>query len=218
MPRLPRLVAPGHPHRVTQRGSRRQATFFCDDDYSTYRDLLAHQLPKAETDLLAYCLMPNHVHLIVIPNRRDSLSRLLRITHGCYAHRINLEHGWQGHLWQERFRSFVMDEDHLLAAARYVELNPVRAGLCSRPEEWPWSSVHFHLQNIPDPLISGCGMRAFVDDWHSLLAEGLTNLELDILRNHSRNGRPAGCLGFVRTLESTPGQRMTVRRRRSPGP
>lgn len=217
MPRLPRLVVPGHPHHVTQRGSRRHATFFCDADYSIYRDMLAAQLPKADANLLAYCLMPNHVHLIVIPHRRNSLSQLLRITHARYARRINKRHGWQGHLWQERFHSFVMDEEHLLAAARYVELNPVRAGLCHHPEEWPWSSVHRHLNNSHDRLISGSGMRAYSHDWHAWLAEGTTDSELDTLRIHSRNGWPAGCLGFIKGLEAITSRRMSVRQRRSPG-
>lgn len=217
MPRFPRLVVPGHPHHVTQRGSRRQATFFCNADYSNYRNLLADQLSKAEAELLAYCLMPNHVHLIVIPYRPDSLSALLRKTHSRYARSINLERGWQGHLWQERFHSFVMDQEHLLAAARYVELNPVRAGLCERPDRWPWSSVHFHLDQTKDPLIAAGGMRAYVDDWEPFLAEGLTDSELDTLRNHSRNGRPAGCLGFLKALEVTTGRRMVMPNRRSPG-
>lgn len=213
MPRFPRLVVPEFPHHVTQRGSRRQPTFFCDADYSRYRDLLARQLPKANAELLAYCLMPNHVHLIVIPHRPHSLSRLLRETHARYARRINLEHGWQGHLWQERFHSFVMDDEHLFAAVRYVELNPVRAGLCEQPDEWPWSSVHFHLHERADRLITNAGMRAYVDDWHAYLAEALTSTELDTLRRHSRNGRPAGGLRFISSLEALTGRKLVPARR-----
>ena len=110
--------------------------YFCDADYLAYRDLLARRLPMAQVELLAYCLMPDHVHLIVIPHRPDSLSRLLRKAHALYARLINLEHGWQSYLWQARFHSFLMDEEHLLAAARYVELNSVRAGLCEHPDDW----------------------------------------------------------------------------------
>ena len=217
MPRFARLVVPAYPHHVTQRGSRRQPTFFCDADYSARRDWLARQLPTAEAELLAYCLMPNHVHLIVIPHRPDSLSRLLRKTHARYARRINLEHGWQGHLWQERFHSFVMDEEHLLAAARYVELNPVRAGLCEHPDDWPWSSVHFHLHRRADPLIENGGMHAYVDDWHAFLGEALTTTELDALRSHSRNGRPAGGLRFISALEALTGRRLVPPGRESTG-
>ena len=208
MPRFARLVVPEYPHHVTQRGSRRQPTFFVDADYSAYLDLLAEQLPKAEVDVLAYCLMPNHVHLILVPHHANSLARLLRRAHARYARRTNLKYGWQGHLWQERFHSFVMDEEHLLAAVRYVELNPVRAGLCRQPDEWPWSSVHFHLRQRADKLISTGGMSAYVDNWHSYLGEALTDTEIDKLRGHSRNGRPAGNLQFITELESLTGRRL----------
>jgi len=215
MPRFPRLVVPDYPHHVTQRGNRRQPIFFSDSDYEAYLDLLAQQLATAKVDVLAYCLMPNHVHLILIPRRADSLARLLRKTHACYALQINQEHGWQGHLWQERFHSFVMDEEHLLAAARYVELNPVRAGLCQRPEGWRWSSVHFHMCERADQLISTGGMRAYVDDWRSYLDDALTHSEIDKLRQHTSTGRPAGDQQFIAQLEHLTGRRLV---RRKPGP
>ena len=215
MPRFPRLVVPDYPHHVTQRGNRRQPIFFNDSDYAAYLDLLALQLPAAEVDVLAYCLMPNHVHLILIPRRADSLARLLRKTHACYAQQINQEHGWQGHLWQERFHSFVMDEEHLIVAARYVELNPVRAGLCRRPEGWRWSSVHFHMHEHADPLITTGGMRAYVDDWRSYLGDALTRSEIDRLRQHTSTGRPAGDRQFIAELEYLTGRRLV---RRKPGP
>ena len=215
MPRFARLVVPRYPHHVTQRGSRRQLTFFNDDDYSAYLDLLADQLPQANTVVLAYCLMPNHVHLILVPHNKDSLATLLRRTHARYARRVNQMHDWQGHLWQERFHSFVMDEEHLLAAARYVELNPVRAGLCQRADEWPWSSVHFHLHRCADRLISGCGMLSYVDNWQDYLDQSLSDSRLDDLRRHSRNGRPAGSQLFIKELEALSGRRLV---RRKPGP
>jgi putative transposase len=215
MPRFARLVVPGYPHHVTQRGSRRQLTFFDEADYRAYVDLLADQLPRAEADVLAYCLMPNHVHLILVPHNKNSLATLLRRTHARYARRINLMHDWQGHLWQERFHSFVMDDAHLLAAGRYVELNPVRAGLCNRADEWPWSSVHFHLHRQLDPLIRTGGMNSYVDSWQSYLDEAPLDSRMDALRRHSQNGRPAGSPSFIRELESLSGRRLV---RRKPGP
>jgi putative transposase len=122
--------------------------------------LLTRQLPTAQVELLAYCLMPNHGHLIVIPHRPESLSRLLRQTHARYARRVNLEHGWQSHLRQERCHSFVMDEEPLFAAARYVELNAVHAGLGKPPDDGPWTSVHSPLHQRADPLIKNGEMRA----------------------------------------------------------
>lgn len=215
MPRFARLVVPEYPHHVTQRGSRRQRTFFSDADYQAYRDLLAEQLPHACVDVWAYCLMPNHVHLILVPHRSDALAKLLRKTHARYAQRVNQMHGWQGHLWQERFHSFVMGEEHLLAAVKYVELNPVRAGLCNRADEWPWSSVHHHLHLRADKLMTTLGMRAYIDDWQLYLDEAPTETEIATLRHHSNTGRPVGNQRFIAKLESLTGRRLV---RRKPGP
>jgi len=212
MPRLPRLVVPGYPHHVTQRGSRRQQTFFNEGDYAAYMKLLEEQLPKAHSDVLAYCLMPNHVHLVVVPHTIDSLATLFRRTHARYARRVNQIHEWKGHLWQERYHSFVMDEDHLLAAVRYVELNPVRAGICRRADDWPWSSVHFHLHRRDDRLIRTGGMRPYIDDWQVYLDDAQLDVWTDDLRCHSQNGRPAGSPSFIRKLEALSGRRLVPRR------
>jgi putative transposase len=132
MSRLPRVVAPGLPHHVTQRANRRQQTFFMDQDYAEYCDLLADFCRRCGTRVLAYRLMPNHVHLIMVPADEFGLRDALGEAHRRYTRMINFRDGWRGHLWQERFHSFVMDEQHLLAAVRYVERNPVRARLCAR--------------------------------------------------------------------------------------
>ncbi|HJQ15840.1 MAG TPA: transposase, partial [Allosphingosinicella sp.] len=145
MVRLPRLVLPGFPYHVTQRGNRRQQTFLEDGDYALYRDLLGEAAAKAGTEIWCYYLMPNHVHLIVVPADEDGLRRTFADAHRRYAGFINARHRWTGHLWQGRFGAVVMDEPHLAHAMRYVSLNPVRARLVSRPEEWRWSSVRAHL-------------------------------------------------------------------------
>ena len=129
MPRIARIVVPHLPHHVTQRGNRRMKTFFCDEDYLEYLRLLAHWCSRHGNRIWAYCLMPNHVHLIVVPRTADGLRRGIGEAHRRYSRRINFRQGWRGHLWQARFASFVMDEPHLIAAARYVERNPVRARL-----------------------------------------------------------------------------------------
>lgn len=129
MPRIARLVVPNHPHHITQRGNRRQRTFFDDSDYRACANLIAKIKAAAGVDVWAYCLMPNHLHIVAVPEHEDSLAKMLRVAHRRHALRVNAAHGWHGHFWQERFHSFVMDETHLLAAVRYVELNPVRAGL-----------------------------------------------------------------------------------------
>ena len=113
------------------------ATFFEDDDYAAYRDLVAEGCGSAGTQVLAYCLMPNHVHLILVPSQGDGLRAALGEAHRRYTRRINRRAGWQGYLWQGRFHSFATDEDYLIACARDVALNPVRAGLVARAEDWP---------------------------------------------------------------------------------
>jgi REP element-mobilizing transposase RayT len=127
MAHLARVVVPGIPHHVTQRGNRRETTFFEEADYRLYRDLLAEASAKTETEVWAYCLMPNHVHLILTPKDPDGLRRTLGDMHRRYTAHINARNRWTGHLWQGRFGSVAMDEDHLIAAVRYVSLNPVRA-------------------------------------------------------------------------------------------
>jgi len=139
MARLARVVVPGVAHHVTQRGNRRQPTFFQEDDYRAYLELLGHWCGRCGVEVWAYCLMPNHVHLIVVPENEDGLRRGLGEAHRRYTRRINFRAGWRGHLWQGRFASFAMDERYLRRAARYVELNPVRAKLCRMPWRWPWS-------------------------------------------------------------------------------
>ena len=168
MARMPRLVVPGYPHHVTQRGNRRQQTFFSAEDYQAYIRLLAEARDDAGVQIWSYCLMPNHVHLVVVPARPDSLADFFKEAHRRYTRIINLREGWRGHLWQERFHSFVMDEQHLRAAVRYVELNPVRAKLCHRAEQWAWSSARAHLNSADDALLTAAPMLARVSNWSTL--------------------------------------------------
>ena len=127
MARLARVIAPGMPHHVTQRGNRRQQTFFGEEDYQHCLELISRFCRAEQVASWAYCLMPNHVHLIVVPQSAESPRRAIGEAHRRYTRRINFREGWRGHLWQGRFASSVMDEDHLLTAARYVELNPLRS-------------------------------------------------------------------------------------------
>jgi len=212
---MARLVVPGYPHHITQRGSRRQPTFFDESDYRAYLDLIQETKSSAGVDIWAYCLMPNHVHMVAVPEQEDSLAKLLRVTHHCHALRVNAEHGWRGHLWQERFHSFVMDEAHLMAAVRYIELNPVRAGLCAEAENWRWSSVHAYLHGRCDGVANVRPMLDRVADWPEYIASGDDPEAIASLRSHSNTGRPAGTMEFVAQLEQISGR---ILRKRKPGP
>ena len=146
MARMARAVAPGMPHHITQRGNRRQQTFFNAEDSLANLDLMSTWCIKYQVEIWTYCLMPNHVHLIAVPTTTDGLARAIGEAHRRYTRRVNFREGWRGHLWQERFSSFVMDEQYLLACARYIELNPVRAGLVEKPDQWRWSSARPHVK------------------------------------------------------------------------
>lgn len=206
MARIARLVVPLYPHHITHRGIRRQRTFFSAADYRYYIDVLADAKREAGVDVWAYCLMPNHVHLVVVPEFTNSLARLFSYAHRKYTHRVNFREGWRGHLWQERFHSFVMDERYLLATVRYAELNPVRARLCGRPEQWRWSSVHAHLNNADDRLVTVHPMLDRVLDWPDYLAQGIKDRELETIRKHARTGRPVEDQSFLSELESVTGR------------
>ncbi len=215
MARLARVVVPGYPHHLTQRGNRRQETFFRSEDYEAYLALMSEWCGKCGVQVWAYCLMPNHVHLVAVPEREDSLRRAIGEAHRRYTRAINFREGWRGHLWQGRFASFVMDEAHLLAAARYIELNPVRARLARSPEAHPWSSARAHLRGEDDGLAIVQPLLTLEPDWQDFLSLGQPESEAMLLRRHERTGRPAGSAAFLAELEALTGR---VLGRRKPGP
>ncbi len=205
MARLARVVAPGQPHHITQRGNRRQQVFFCDEDYQVYLDLMCEWCAKEDVEIWAYCLMPNHVHLIAVPDKVQGLARAIGEAHRRYTRHINFREGWRGYLWQGRFASFVMDERHCLCAARYIELNPVRAGLCKKPEEYKYSSASAHLAGRDDALLSVGPLLGLISDWSAFLQQEDSEGE-SALKRHEHTGRPAGDDSFLSSLEKQLGR------------
>ena len=201
MGRIARAVAAGLPHHVTQRGNRRMKVFFNDEDYAAYMDLMAQSCRKMQVEVWAYCLMPNHVHLIVCPESEDGLRRAIGDAHRRYSRRVNFREGWRGHLFQGRFASFVMDERYLLAAARYVERNPVRAGLAPEPWKWKWSSARAHRRGKSDGLVKVRPLLELVRDWEEFVGTDASVEERDSIRKHERTGRPLGSEVFLRGIE-----------------
>jgi putative transposase len=212
MPRLARLVLPGLPHHVTQRGNRRERTFFADGDYSLYKRYLADACDEIETAIWAWCLMPNHVHLVLVPSSERGLAAGVGPAHLRYTRAINAREGWTGHLWQGRFASFVMDERHLTACARYVELNPVRAGLVDRPEDWPWSSARAHLAGRSDGLVDPAPLLERWPDWRAVLDAGLRDEDREAIRLRERSGHPLGDESFIASLAAATGRRLAPAR------
>ena len=190
-------------------------TFFCDEDCETYIELVAESCERARVEIWAYCLMPNHVHLIGVPERAESLARALGEAHRRYTRRVNFREGWRGYLWQGRFASFPMDETHCLCAARYVELNPVRAGLAETPEAYRWSSARAHFAGEDDGLVKAAPLLEMAGDWGGFLAEWPTEAETEQFRRHARTGRPLGTHEFTLRLENQLQRRL---RPQKPGP
>ena len=197
---MARVVVSGYPHHVTQRGNRRQKTFFCSDDYQYYLELMSEFTRESGTEVWAYCLMPNHVHLVMVPSCVDGLRHSLGEAHRRFTRHINFRNGWRGHLWQERFHSFPMDENYLLATVRYVELNPVKAKLCANPQDWLWSSASAHMQGKDDLLVKVKPMLDRIGDWEQYLCDDNVK-NSDLVALHTRTGRPLGSESFVKKLE-----------------
>jgi putative transposase len=212
MPRIARVVVPGLPHHVTQRGNRRADVFLCDRDRRRYLSVLADYKARHGLRLWAYCLMTNHVHFVAVPDAAESLGQTFRDTHQAYASWLNRRLDENGHLWQGRFFSCVLDDAHLWAAVRYVERNPVRAGLVARAEDWPWSSAAAHCGMRHDPLLSKIEMPWPVADWSAYLRDE-DEAERDAIRQQTRTGRPCGSTGFIERLESALGRILRPRKR-----
>jgi putative transposase len=215
MARIARIVVPAIPHHITQRGNRRQESFFNDADYHEYISLMSASCKLHGVEIWAYCLMSNHVHLIAVPEKTESLRQAIGEAHRRYTRAINFRHNWRGHLWQDRFASFPMDETYLLAAARYVELNPVRAHITTDPLSYPWSSARCHALGQNDELVKVKPLLDLIPDWEAFLKEGIEEKESQRIRRHERTGRPLGDESFINRIENAANR---ILRKQKPGP
>ena len=208
MTRLARVVVPGHPHLVTQRGNEGRRVFFSDADYAAYRDLLGEATRAADVAVWAWCLMPHHVQLVLTPADEDGLRRALARVHRQYAALIHTRRQRSGHFWQGRFGSVAMDEAHLAAAYRHVHLDPVRARLAKRPQNWEWSSARALLGLGGDPLTALAPARARYLRFADLLEAPEDRAATRRLREGESIGRPAGSEAFLLDLERRTGRRL----------
>ena len=215
MPRLARSVCAQVPHHITQRGNRREQVFFTDEDRQAYLGWLKEYAEKHEVDILAYCLMTNHIHLVAVPRTEDGLQQTLKPLHMRYAQRINRTRGWKGHLWQGRFFSSALDEAYLWAAIRYVERNPVRARMVRKAENYRWSSAAAHCGLMHDDVLTTTSSwrKQFeaIGDWSAWLAQGDEPQELEVLRRNADKGLPCGSEKFIRKLERLTGRALQYR-------
>jgi len=211
MPRTARIVVPRLPHHIVQRGNNRQDVFFAAADYRTYLDILQEQGQRFGLRVLAYCLMTNHVHLVAVPGNEEALARAVGRTHWLFSRYINRLHGRSGHLWQNRFFSCPLDNDHLLHAARYVERNPVRARIVRLPWRYPWSSAAAHTgeKEGHEVLDMAAWHRLFRPAaWKKILQEKEDEMMVDRLRRCMRTGRPLASDRFITRMEAKLGARL----------
>jgi putative transposase len=214
VPRHARIVFPDVPHHVTQRGNNRERVFFNRGDYMAYLALLREHAGQFAIEIIAYCLMPNHVHLVLLPSDRNGLHFALKAVHGQYAQRVNRMRDQKGHLWQGRYFSSPLDAEYLLNAVRYVELNPVRARMVSKAEDYAWSSAPAHCGLCNDSLVDrqprSKSFSAIVD-WSQWLAEKVTEEAFSILRQHGSQNLPCGSTEFVTQLERVARRKLRFR-------
>jgi putative transposase len=221
MPRHSRLICPGIPHHVTQRGNRRGQVFFSDGDRLVYLHWLREYAVKLCVDVLAYCLMSNHVHLILVPHLSTALPLVMRPLHTRFAQRVNRSKDWKGHLWQGRYFASALDEAYFWAAIRYVERNPVRAGMVERAEDYAWSSAKAHCGASRDPVLTANHrwLQEFrsIGDWSTWLAGCDDPQTLKKIRECARQSLPCGSDHFIERLEISAGRKLTPRAQGRPG-
>ena len=206
MARMARVVATGVPHHVTQRGNSRRQVFETDSDRLVYLQLLRLNCQAHELSVLGFCLMTNHVHLVVTPNRAESMALAMRHTHGRYASYLNARLGTSGHVWQGRFYSCPLDASHLWAALRYTELNPVRAGMVAEPTLYRWSSAAAHCGRTERKLPLDLSQEPWNECrspyvWLEFLNASESDRDIAALRENTHTGRPLGSQEFVASLE-----------------
>lgn len=225
MPRRPRLGISGVSLHVTQRGVNRGAIFIDDDDRRHYLDLLRDAMREGAIAIHAYVLMGNHVHLLLTSPAPRALSRAMRNLGQCYVQAFNRRHRRSGTLWQGRFKSCLVDsERYLMTVYRYIELNPVRAAMVERPEDYPWSSVHANINRRHDDLViphaSYLGLHSNADAraaaYLTWLREGVSDDDLARIRVHLEQERALGDRKFQSMVERALGHHVAVRPRGRP--
>ena len=217
MARLPRVVLPGIPHHVTQRGNGRGRTFFEDGDFALYLDLLAEAAERAHSEVWAYCLMPNHVHIVLTPSDEDGLRRTFGELHRRYTGYINARRRTTGHLWQGRYGSVAMDEAHFVTALRYVALNPVRARLVERAQDWEWASTRALIAGASNRFVAVEPALERVGDFAAFLGAAFDEaLDYAALRKAESVGRPVGSKEWLAEMEARTGMVLAPQRRGPP--
>jgi len=212
MPRIARVTSPGYPHHITQRGNNREDVFFDDEDRSFYKSTLKSYCESCRVDILAYCLMSNHIHLLAVPLEESALACCVGRTNLLYTQYVNRKYRRSGRLWQNRFYSVIVDDDmYLWSVMRYIELNPVKAGIVKDPLAYPWSSCRATVGVIEDELVKS----SLWLDTSERAAYGRFVMQQDLamdekIRRATSTGRPLGGVDFVEGLEKLLSRKLLV--------
>jgi putative transposase len=217
MPRIARTVIPNIPYHLTQRGNNRQDVFFTVDNRKNYLDWLAIYSSRFKFDIQAYCIMSNHVHIVGIPRYPDSMARTVQVLHVRHAQSINREKNWHGHVWHQRYFAAPLDDSYFWLAMRYVEQNPVRAGMVAKAEDYLWSSAGYHCGLRDDQIIKhDISTQGMFDDWITKVNEIPDDEAIECLRRRTFKGLPCGDSRFVKRISSKTGVNYTDRDRGRP--
>lgn len=215
MARIARIVIPNYAHHIIQRGNRRQNIFFSDADRKAYLEYLRLSIETAGVSIWAYCLMDNHVHFIAVPKDKDSFAKCFSTVHWKYTRRINFRQGWRGYLWEGRFKSFLLSQNHLYAAIRYVERNPVRAKIVEKAWQYPWSSAKSHIHKKEDLILSKNFFVEEIGDWQKYIDSQDNPQEINLFKKHIKTSRPLGDEIFIEKLKQITGH---IIGKKKPGP
>jgi putative transposase len=213
MARIARVVIPGKAHLVIQRGAENRQVFFSADDFKEYIRLVKESCERWNVTVHAYCLMPNHVHLVVEPSTESGLARALGESHRRYAKQVNERYGRDGRLWHARFSSCVLEGAWVPRAIRYVERDPVDSGMLPDVGDYPWCSASARLKGEDDPLIGRQTVPGAVSDWASYVKTENSAEDVKVLLAHERTGRPLGSKEWVMAIEDNTGRRLRPRKR-----
>ncbi|MBN1404898.1 MAG: transposase [Candidatus Omnitrophica bacterium] len=213
MPRIARLVIKGYPHHVSQRGNYSQKIFFCDKDKLYYLSLIKKYSEKYRLSILAYCLMNNHVHFIVVPKKGDSMAKTFDVVNAKYSQFINKKKRLKGHLWESRFYSCCMDDNHAYVATRYLEQNPVKAKLVDEAWQWRWSSALFHIgEKDYSGILQKSDFLPQPDEWKKELKSTEPKIMINKLEWCTKTGRPFTEFSVIRKLEKIINKNLRQRR------
>lgn len=206
MARQARIVIPDTPHHIMQKSMEGAPIFVAKEDFQTYCDILREQCTSAGVMILSYCLMPNQIHLLVMPKDDKALSAAIGETHRQYTNYRNGKQEDKGTFFQNRFYSYPMDESCMLKAAAFIEKLPVMAMIAPKAENYIWSSACAHIKGRADRVMNRKPLLHIIPEWESFIALDLPAVELNEIQSHLSTGRPRGNENFLDAVEEMIGR------------